>query len=81
MTEDKIYNRLNEVFRVSFGNQSIALQPQTTAADINGWDSTRMILLILAVEAKFGIRIRNREVDALRSVGDFVKLIQAKTRA
>ena len=81
MTEDEIYNRLNEVFRVSFGNQSIALQPQTTAADVNGWDSTRMILLILAVEAKFGIRIRNREVDALRSVGDFVKLIQAKTRA
>jgi acyl carrier protein len=81
VTEDEIYNRLNEVFRISFGNQSIALQPQTTAADINGWDSTRMILLILAVEAKFGIRIRNREVDALRSVGDFVKLIQAKTRA
>jgi acyl carrier protein len=81
VTEDEIYNRLNEVFRVSFGNQSIALQPQTTAADINGWDSTRMILLILAVEAKFGIRIRNREVDALRSVGDFVKLIQAKTGA
>jgi acyl carrier protein len=34
-----------------------------------------MVYLILAVEDRFEIRMRGREIDALRCVGDWVRLI------
>ena len=45
------------------------------ARDVEGWDSAKMVTIILAVEDEFSIRMRSRDVDALRSVGDFVALI------
>jgi acyl carrier protein len=37
-----------------------------------------MVLLVLAVEERFEIRMRSREIDALRCVGDWAKLIEAR---
>jgi len=49
------------------------------ARDIPSWDSAKMVMLILAVEESFDVRFRSREIDALRSVGDWVRLIDVRT--
>src|SRR5262249_9132323 len=54
------------------------LRPETTAADIAGWDSPMHLDIIAAVEARFGIKIQSREIERLGNVGDFVQLILAK---
>ena len=58
---------------------AIVLSPGTTADDIEGWDSGRMIELIIAAEAKFGVRFTTREVDGMARVADFVETIARKT--
>jgi acyl carrier protein len=77
VTEAEIYANLTEIFRVCFSDEAIALGPKTSARDITGWDSAKMVYLILAVEDRFEIEMHSREIDALRCVGDWVRLIHA----
>ena len=81
MTRDQVMMRLSEVFRKVFEDEGLALDATTTASDVKGWDSLRMVVLVLAVEKAFGVRLRSREVDRLACVGDFVELLHAKTEA
>ncbi len=78
MTDEQIYAGLTEIFHEAFGDESIVLHPDTTAADIAGWDSMRMVLLIVAAEQRFGIKLRTREVDSLKCVADFARVISSK---
>jgi acyl carrier protein len=78
MTEADIYAALTEIFHDCFDDKAIVLGATTSARDIAGWDSAKMVYLILAVEERFAIRMRSREIDALRCVGDWARLIGAK---
>ncbi len=81
MTETEILAELTDVLREAFGDDALTVTPETTAKDVPGWDSIRMVSILIAVEDRFGIKTRSREIDRLRSVGDFVALIRAKQEA
>ena len=81
MNEAEIYTALRDVFADTFGRDDIALDPQTSAKDVAGWDSFRHIEILVAVEERFGVRFRTRDLDALRNVGDLVRLIRENTAA
>jgi acyl carrier protein len=78
MNETQVYSQLNEIFREVFDDDGITLTPQTTAHDVEGWDSAAHVSLIVAAEMRFGIRFRTAELDSLHNVGDFAQLIQTK---
>jgi acyl carrier protein len=69
MDQAEIYKQLTTLFRNLFDEDTIVLTPETTAADIEGWDSFNHINLIVAVEAKFGIKFKTAELDELHNVG------------
>ena len=75
MTEQEILQQLSEVFRDVFDDEAITLRPETTADDIDGWDSQAHVTLVVATEMRFGIRFRTAELESLHNVGDFVHLI------
>ena len=52
-----------------------------TADDIDGWDSARMVEIIIETEARFGIAFTTRETDRLGCVGDLVDTVVRKTNA
>lgn len=78
MSETAIYEELTEVFHSVFDDDTIAIGPNTTAADISGWDSATHLQLLLATEMHFNIRFRTAEYELLKNVGDFVALIRDK---
>jgi acyl carrier protein len=78
MSEAEIYQKLTAMFREFFDDSTIVLRPETSARDIDGWDSAKMVTIILGVENAFGFQARSQEIDRLRCVGDFVALIQAR---
>jgi acyl carrier protein len=78
MTVNEIYTVLTEVFRDAFDDPSLMLRSEMTARDVPGWDSLKMVIIIIGVEERFGIQLHTREMDGLRSVGDFVSLIHAR---
>ena len=49
MTREEVYIRLNEVFRDVLDDDTIVLNDQTVADDVDGWDSFEHINLLVAV--------------------------------
>ncbi len=78
MNEEEIYDRLNEVFRDVFDDDTIEVDELTTADDIDDWDSLEHINLIAAVEQEFGIKFRMGEVSTMKDVGEMVEIIMSR---
>ena len=78
MTEERVYEHLTQIFSDVFFRDDIVLKPELTAANVTGWDSMKQIDIILSVEERFSVKLTSREMDTLRSVGDFVELIMRK---
>ncbi len=74
MTRQEIYNKLNEVFSDVF-DEEITVTEETTAADIEDWDSLTHITLISEVEDAFGIKMSMKDVLSLKNVGEMVDVI------
>ncbi len=74
-----IYEKLTEIFHDLFADDSIVLTPQTTANDIEGWDSFTNLNLMVAVESLFNVKLTSSEIESLENVGDLVATIQTKT--
>lgn len=78
MSTNAVMETLADVFEEVLGRR-IALRDDTTAADVDEWDSVAHVMLILATERKFGIRFESSEIANAADVGEFVSLIEAKT--
>jgi acyl carrier protein len=70
-----IWKTCTQVFRELFGDEKLTIGPETTARDIDGWDSVRHIELLVSLEQAFGIRFKTGEISKLRNVGEMVDLI------
>ena len=78
MSEEQIYDRLNDVFRDVFDDDTIEVDDLTTADDIDDWDSLEHINLVAAVEEEFGIKFKMGEVSTMKDVGEMVDIILEK---
>lgn len=78
MSREEIYEQLNEVFQDVFDDEDIIVNDETTAEDIEDWDSLEHINLIVAVEKKFGIKFNMGEVNKFNNVGEMVTSISEK---
>jgi acyl carrier protein len=77
----EVMRRLTEVFQETFDDPGLELRDSMTAADVDDWDSLQHIVLVLAVEREFRIRLNPAEVGKLENVGRMVDLLQAKAAA
>lgn len=75
---NEVYDRLNEVFRDVFDDENIVVNENTTADDIEDWDSLEHINLVVAIENEFGIKFSMGETTSLKNVGEMVSLINQK---
>lgn len=80
MNTKEIYERLETVFRDVFDDDSIVLTSETTADDIEDWDSIEHITLISAVEDEFKMRFTMGEVSGMKNVGEMVQIAAQRGR-
>ena len=78
MTREYVYEKMNEIFQRVFDDETIELEDDTNADDIEDWDSLEQINLIVAIENEFGMMFDMAEVADLANVGEMVDLILAK---
>jgi acyl carrier protein len=77
---DEIRNKLQDIIRDIFDDPHIVLHNETTAKDVEGWNSLTHIMIVVTVESEFGIQFETAEVSELKNIGDFVELIQKKLK-
>ena len=75
MDEATVWETLTRVFQDTFEDDEITISPETTAADIEDWDSLTHIQLMVAIERVFKMRFNTGEVASLANVGELVALV------
>jgi acyl carrier protein len=75
-----VMQRVEEVFQDVFDSDQLTIGRETTAADVEGWDSLMHVRLVIAIEKAFQVRFTSSEVAALATVGGLVDLLGRKTR-
>lgn len=78
MEREEVFEKLNEVFCDVFDDDTIEINDETTADDIEDWDSLEHINLVVAVEKAFDIKFNMGEVNTMKNVGEMVDLILAR---
>jgi len=73
-----IKEMLEEIFRDVFEDDTIELTEETTADDIEDWDSLTHIQLIVDIEKKFNVKFTTQEITGLKNVGEFIALVESK---
>lgn len=76
--ELKVLNKLNEIFSDLFDIDGIEISRDTTASDINGWDSLMHITLVSEVEEAFEIKFTMKQILEMQNVGEMIDLIIEK---
>ncbi|CAN5830502.1 acyl carrier protein [soil metagenome] len=70
--------RLHRIFHDVLGVDPGDLNDDTTAADIEGWDSLAHVTLMFSIEQEFGIQFAGDEFATLSDVGALRALIETK---
>ena len=79
MSQNKqILIKLQSIFRVIFDDDSIKLNSNTTAEDIEEWDSLNQIRIILACEKEFSVKLNPREINDFVNIGEMVEHLFSK---
>jgi len=71
--QEKLYSILEKLF-----NTNIEITNDTTANDINSWDSLNHIILIKKIEDEFKMEFDLFDMIELKTVGDIVNYIKLK---
>ncbi|KPH11479.1 acyl carrier protein [Chryseobacterium sp. ERMR1:04] len=78
MNKEEILAKLSEIFREELDNEDITLTEETTANDVEEWDSLSHIQLIVAVEKAFKVRFTSSEIQSWNTVGEMASSIASK---
>ena len=78
MDKNDVLLKVQEIFRDILDNEAIILSEETTANDIDEWDSLTHIQLIVAIEKKFKIKFASKEILSWKNVGEMLDSICSK---
>jgi acyl carrier protein len=78
MEKIDILKKVNEVFIDTLDNEDIILSYETTANDVEDWDSLNHIQLVVAIEKQFKIRFTSHEIQGWKNVGEMIDCILTK---
>lgn len=73
-----VIDELTKVFEEVFDQGGLKLSPETTANDIEGWDSMSHVTMLMAVEDHFKIEFKPYEIANLVNVGALIALVEKK---
>ena len=78
MNNKEILNQVQEIFHDQLDDESIVLTNETTADDVDDWDSLTHIMLVVAIEKHFKIKFTSNEILSWKNVGEMMNCILEK---
>jgi len=81
MERNEILQKLSEIFTDSLDtDEPVLLTENTTASEVDGWDSLSHIQLVVAIEKYYGIRFASKEIHSWKSVGELITSIENRIK-
>jgi acyl carrier protein len=78
MNRDLILENVNAAFSKILEHTNFKLDNETTAADVDGWESVTHMLIINEIEKTFNIKFKLMVLMGMNNVGDLLDAITAE---
>ena len=80
MEKAKTLYRLTIIFRKELDNNALILTNESSAADVEGWDSLTNILIVNEIESYFNIKFKLKELIGISNIGGLIDSISSKMK-
>ncbi len=81
MNKEAIKETLTPIFRSVFKDEQLVITDETSAKDVERWDSLSHMAMISKVEETFKIRFKLKDLSAMKNVGDLISIVEQKLQA
>tara|TARA_B100000768_G_C11183862_1_gene334175 strand:- start:675 stop:911 length:237 start_codon:yes stop_codon:yes gene_type:complete len=78
MDRKQILKKVNEIFIDTLDDEDIVILEESSADDVEDWDSLTHIQLVVATEKSFSIRFTSQEIQSWKNVGEMIDCIISK---
>ncbi|MBK6338033.1 MAG: acyl carrier protein [Bacteroidetes bacterium] len=78
MEEQEILSQVVAIFKEELDNEEIELTMESTAKEVEDWDSLSHIHLMVAIEKHFKIRFTSTEISSFKNVGEMVETVKKR---
>jgi acyl carrier protein len=75
MKREQVTERIQELFRDVFDNQSLVISESMSSSNLGTWDSLHHISLLVAIQNEFQIKFSLIEIQELQNVGSIIDLV------
>lgn len=72
--------KICEILRDFFDDDSIVIDEKSAAKDVEGWDSLANVQIMLSIEEEFGVTFDLDDMVKFKCIGDIVECIKRKTK-
>jgi acyl carrier protein len=73
-----IREKLTNIFKEVFDEETLVLSDEMTADDVEAWDSLSHVNLMIAIEIAFDIEFKQSEIQNFANVGELILGIEQK---
>lgn len=78
MNKEDIFSKIKEAFITVLEHDNFQLSEETTANDVDGWESITHMMIITEIEKSFGIKFKLMDLMNMNNVGDLVRTIESE---
>jgi acyl carrier protein len=78
METTELLNELTAIVAHVLDSKEVHLSEETTAHDVDGWNSLTNMQIVSDIEKHFGIKFKLREIIKMKNVGDLCRIVQSK---
>lgn len=75
-----IIEKICEILRDFFDDESIVIDEKSAAKDVEGWDSLANVQIMLSIEEEFGVTFDLDDMVKFKCIGDIIACIERKTK-
>ncbi|NER16880.1 acyl carrier protein [Spongiivirga citrea] len=76
MDKEQLLLKITEAFSKVLEHNNFELQNETTANDVDGWDSVTHMMIINEIENLFSIKFQLMDLMNMQNVGDLVAVLE-----
>jgi acyl carrier protein len=77
MKKEAIVIKINEAFKLVLEHENFELKNETTADDVDGWESITHMMIIGEIEKSCNIKFKLIELMNMDNIGDLIKSIES----
>lgn len=78
MTIEDVMSKMTAIVKDVLDLDDLTLTSETTASEVEDWDSIMHVEIIVAVEEEFGVKFTTMEIEKFNTVGDIAGLTLQK---